>query len=782
MQESNVQCSNLINNGDIAFLCLDCQTQSQQILCRQCFLNSDHINHQYLPTISVEGQCDCGHIGEQLICFKHKNQHATGHIQLEIFDQLQTELIKLIQGERSMYIEQNVSPQMIQQIGVLLCMPLKQTDISDLTKVTQTLEKECLMYELLDQIVLNPYQEVLLHTISIDFVVNFGMSLLMTFSELQFRYKNQFQQRLLIQSLSSNINQVVIKLLTNKYSEICEQFVFNLKQFELQNVLEFLQNFIFLKNHSVWKYMLENHTKILYNLCNIQKYLVQNFLVNLNEKHENQQTFSLRLQEFSIIFEGIFRFAQAIKIPNNVIISHQVKYILRDCYQILAELQIEIFQFGLYPLNYIHWLLLQLDQMNILKLTEFRQLCIEQSVLTFDLFNKQFLHLPLYQLINYIVVKFHKYASYNQEDIGDYFDESYQNATLTMSWLQHLYLVQQIIIILGCQKILEELEIEDDIKLKLIIILNFAQDSSQVLSTLQCKLKNSSIYSLIQYGYDVYYTFNELRLCKYDSNTRINSALLFNDIQLNTAQNIIVECLICKDILINYWNHRNQLLKKDLFYIASLLQVLNETPKQQSNTFTKQLYLKYKQNQQQTSTQTLQIQQLDTNEMSSESELCCYCHQQLQNNDIICIPLEYKTQMFGLKVPHICQHKYHDKCLQQDTNCMICQTHCDKKIQQGKNGKLILNQFETILQILKANVSNEYYLKYFIQYQYYCQHTNSNQNIINIDDCKNLIKLAENPYLHYFNDLPCKQCEKVTSVKNNQQFYSGVNKLKFLKF
>ncbi|CAL5981761.1 Hypothetical_protein [Hexamita inflata] len=156
--------------------------------------------------------------------------------------------------------------------------------------------------------------------------------------------------------------------------------------------------------------------------------------------------------------------------------------------------------------------------------------------------------------------------------------------------------------------------------------------------------------------------------------------------------------------------------------------------------------------------------------MSSESELCCYCHQQLQNNDIICIPLEYKTQMFGLKVPHICQHKYHDKCLQQDTNCMICQTHCDKKIQQGKNGKLILNQFETILQILKANVSNEYYLKYFIQYQYYCQHTNSNQNIINIDDCKNLIKLAEIPYLHYFNDLPCKQCEKVTSVKNNQQF------------
>ncbi|KAI1713887.1 ATP-dependent clp protease adaptor protein clpS domain-containing protein [Ditylenchus destructor] len=54
-------CGRVFKNGEPNYTCKDCATDGTCVLCRDCFLNSAHVNHKYKMHTSLGyGYCDCG--------------------------------------------------------------------------------------------------------------------------------------------------------------------------------------------------------------------------------------------------------------------------------------------------------------------------------------------------------------------------------------------------------------------------------------------------------------------------------------------------------------------------------------------------------------------------------------------------------------------------------------------------------------------------------------------------------------------------------------------------
>ena len=58
---SGQQCGYIFRDGDIAWVCRDCQTDDTCVLCEDCFSSSDHEGHQvFFHRTRAGGCCDCG--------------------------------------------------------------------------------------------------------------------------------------------------------------------------------------------------------------------------------------------------------------------------------------------------------------------------------------------------------------------------------------------------------------------------------------------------------------------------------------------------------------------------------------------------------------------------------------------------------------------------------------------------------------------------------------------------------------------------------------------------
>ncbi|KII69535.1 E3 ubiquitin-protein ligase UBR1 [Thelohanellus kitauei] len=88
------RCINVFVGGETIYSCLDCRNNKMNVLCHDCFLNSEHVNHNnvVLENAMGGGCCDCGDAESwkrDYCCAKHT-------IYEESFDNLTNELVERI--------------------------------------------------------------------------------------------------------------------------------------------------------------------------------------------------------------------------------------------------------------------------------------------------------------------------------------------------------------------------------------------------------------------------------------------------------------------------------------------------------------------------------------------------------------------------------------------------------------------------------------------------------------------------------------------------------------